>query len=450
MTCRIRGVYLQAESAMTTVDVDVEGTLFSHVTFNVSTNSILTADGQQLSLLNMETAETLTLTVAGGQAEVASLPNGTYTISVAEGAFEVLQQTIVVSGDATFDIVLDDRILAPYNMTADLDDDTHTLTLRWNQELIFSDSFEAYDDFATGQFGDWLTYDMDQQPVYPIALGSQTNIVSFPGSGTATNPTAIAPMVFNPWHTTPAMMPTDPAIAAPTGDKSIIFFSPQRVKADKWLISPLLDIREGYQLTVTAKGYSSLYPESIEFCVSDGGSLPDDFLTLSTVDNLTSEEWTIYATDLSSFEGESIRLAVHYTSTDAFLAQVDDFTVGPENGQGETIDYGNVVRYDIFLDGVKIGETTMPSFVITNLPDGHHLVAVQAIYKNGQSELVTYEVGQTVGIASVQRLPATATSEVYDLCGRRLDSPRSTVRGSQLKKGILIVKKDGKMQKVLK
>jgi translation elongation factor P/translation initiation factor 5A len=448
-TVGVQAVYLQAESAVTTVEVDVEDEQFSHVTFHVTTNSILNADGQELQLLNMETAETFTLTVANGQADILSLPNGTYTVSVAEGAFEALQQTVTVTGDGSFDIELTDRILAPYNMTADQDGDK--LTLRWNQELIFSDSFEDYDDFATGSFGEWLTYDMDQQPVYPIALGSQTNIVSFPGSGTATNPTAIAPMVFNPWKTVPAMLPTDPAIAAPTGDKSIIFFSPQRVKADKWLVSPLLDIREGYQLTVTAKGYTSMYPESMEFCVSDGGSHPDDFTPLSKIDRLAAEEWTIYATDLDNYAGETIRLAVHYTSTDAFLAQVDDFTVGPENGQGEIIDYGNVVRYDIFLDGVKIGETTTPTFVIDGLPAGHHVVAVQAVYKNGVSELATYEIGGTVGIAAVQHLPTASDGEVYDLTGRRVGkSSIFNVQSSMSKRGVFIVKKDGKMQKCFK
>ena len=62
---------------------------------------------------------------------------------------------------------------------------------------------------------------------------------------------------------------------------------------------------------------------------------------------LSSTEWTIYSTDLSVYAGEQVRLAVHYTSTDSFLAQIDDFTVGPEDGHGETVDYGNIDRFDI-------------------------------------------------------------------------------------------------------
>ena len=117
--------------------------------------------------------------------------------------------------------------------------------------------------------------------------------------------------------------------------------------------------------------------------------------------------------------------------------------MGPESGHGETIDFGNVVRYDIYLDDEKIGETTTPTFVISSLPEGHHVVAVQAIYKNGQSELVTYEVEGTTGLASTQRLTSLGNSEVYDLSGRRM----SSARGS---KGLYIVRQNGVTRKLLK
>ena len=206
------------------------------------------------------------------------------------------------------------------------------MKIRWNRSLIFSDSFEDYDDFATGSFGDWKTIDRDQQPVYPIGLGSQTNIVSFPGSGVGTNPVAIAPMVFNPWNTTPPMLPTDPAIAAATGDKRIIFFSPQMAKADKWLISPLIDINKDYVLSVKAKAYS-IYPETIEFGISDGSDNPDDFTIIAETGEIPSSSCMEYQLPLDEYEGQKLRFAVHYTSVDAFLAQVYDFTVGPANGE---------------------------------------------------------------------------------------------------------------------
>ena len=420
----VRATYIAAESDVTTVAVDVPGAdAFGRVTFSVTAQSKLGPDGQQLVLVSHATADSYTLTVSDGQASVASLPFGSYELHVAEGAFESYNQTIEVQGDTAVEIVLKDRILDPWNITVTQGDDG-SLSLRWNQELMFSDSFEDYDDFATGSFGEWLTIDRDQQPVYPIALGSATNIVSFPGSGTATNPTAIAPMVFNPWKTSPAMLPTDPAIAAPTGDKSIIFFSPQRTIADKWLISPLLDIHENYVLLVTAKGYSELYPESIEFCISNGSTRPDDFTTVSSVKKLSSTEWTIYSTDLSVYAGEQVRLAVHYTSTDAFLAQIDDFTVGPEDGHGETVDYGNIVRFDIYIDGVKVGESDVPQYVITALDKGSHVIGIQAVYQNGMSAITEYVIEDMTAIRNVETTTEDADGHLTDLLGRRVVMPK--------------------------
>ena len=443
-TVGVQAVYLQAESAVTTMTVSVAPTTdFSHVTFHVTADSKLSVDGQQLSLLSLESAESYLLTVSGGKAEMVSLPNGEYVVNVEQGAFEEYRQTITVAGDATIDIVLADHIITPYNITATAGNDG-SMTLRWNQELSFTDSFEEYDDFATGTFGEWKSIDRDQQPVYPIALGSQTNIVSFPGSGTGSNPKAIAPMVFNPWHTTPAMLPTDQAIAAPTGDKTVIFFSPQRVKADKWLISPLFDIHDNYQLSVTAKGYTSMYPESMEFCISDGSDQPDDFTVISVVDPVSSERWSVYQTDLSKYAGQQVRLAVHYTSTDAFLAQIDDFTVGPENGQGAFVDYGNVVRFDIYLDGQKIGESQSSSFVIDNLTEGYHVIGICAVYKNGQSEMAFYEMGTATAVNELdvnsgRNFAIHTTPALFDLSGRRLDSRMPMKKGIYVKNGKKVI-----------
>lgn len=442
-TVGIQAVYIKAESETTTVQVNVPAVNYSHIVFNVTANSSRSADGQVLSVTNLSTSETYELTIQDGKAEMFSLPSGEYVINVAEGAFEHVQKTFTVNGDATIEIVLSDHIIAPYNITATLND-KGVYVLRWNQELVFSDSFEDYPDFATGKFGEWESIDVDQNPVYPVALGNQSNIVSFPGSGTATTPTAIAPMVFNPWKTEPAMLPTDKAIAAPTGDKTVIFFSSQRTMSDKWLISPLLDIHEKYVLTVKAKGYSSMYPESMEFCVSDGSTIPTDFQVLSTVDNLASEQWALYETDLAAYVGQKIRLAVHYNSMDAFMAQIDDFTVGPEDGQGEIVDYGNVVRYEISVDGKKVGESVTSVFELPELSDEEHVIGIKAIYKSGESQVTEYILRSLASISYVM-LDASAPMTVYNLSGICL--------GNNLKSlpaGIYFVKQNGRTLKIRK
>jgi hypothetical protein len=235
------------------------------------------------------------------------------------------------------------------------------------------------------------------------------------------------------------MLPTDMAVAAPTGDKTIVFFSPQRAQADKWLISPEIDIHEGYVLQATLKSYDIMYPESVEFCVSTEGPHPFNFTPISTATNIPAGEWTIYQTDLSDYDGERVRLAVHYNSYDTFFLQLDDFTVGPENGGGETVDYGNVIRYDIYLDGTKIAETTTPAYTFTNLSEGMHNVGIIAIYQHGQSEMGTI----TINVDTAISLPTLSTNnsapQIFDLSGRKIKTP-SLSHGVYIMNGQKIVK----------
>ena len=424
-TVGVKASYLAAESEMVTTTINI-GSDFSPVTFNVTTESILNADGLHISLVSTDTSESYDITVADGKATIASLPHGEYVVNIEEGAFNEYQGTINVEGAMEVNISLTDRMVAPYNITADTDDDSGTVALHWNQELVFYDSFENYDDFATEVFGDWYTVDMDHTPVYPIALGDITNIVSFPGSGTGNNPMPIAPIVFNPWNTTPPMLPTDMAVAAPTGDKTIVFFSPQRAQADKWLISPEIDIHEGYVMQATLKSYDLMYPESVEFCVSTEGAHPFNFTPISSATNIPAGEWTIYQTDLSDYEGERVRLAVHYISYDTFFLQLDDFTVGPEDGGGETVDYGNVVRYDIYLDGLKVAETTTPAYSFTELSPGTHIIGIVAIYKNGESEMGTITINVSTSI-TIPTLSDTTSPQIYDLQGRKMEHAKSPI-----------------------
>ena len=443
-TIGVQAVYLKAQSGTTTIEANIPTDSYAHVAFHVTTNSILNADGQHLTLTNSETLTSYDLTITDGKVELASLPYGTYLALIEEGAFQRYQQSFDIQADKSIDIILNDNMLKPYNITATLNEQDATYTLRWNQELVFTDSFEDYADFATGTFGEWKSIDRDGNPVYPVALGSQTNIVSFPGSGTASKPTAIAPMVFNPWNTSPAMLPNDPAIAAPTGEKTIIFFSAQQTKNDKWLISPLIDIHDNYTMSVKMKAYSSMYPETMEFCLSSGSDNPDDFVTVSIAENIPADQWSLYQLDLSPYAGNSIRVGFHYISYDAFMTQIDDFTVSPEDGQGEVVDYGNVVRFEISVDGTMIGESTEPTFVIPVLSAGSHTIGIKAIYKSGESEVATYEIEGTAGI-TLNTISSTAPTAVYSLSGTYMGQGVKS-----LPSGIYLVKQNGKTIKIRK
>lgn len=446
-TLGVKAKYIATESELVTTTVTVPGqSTYCHVVFNVTADSKLSADVFPINLIDKATGETYVLNVNKGKAEILSLPVGSYIVHVVEGAFEEYEQTIEVTADAEFAVTLVDRVLSPYNVTADLTaetDGTVTAVMKWNQELNFYDSFEDYDDFATGSFGDWISLDEDKNPVYPVALGSQSNIISFPGSGTGTNPTAIAPIVFNPWNTTPAMLPTDVAMQAPTGEKEIVFFSAQQATNDKWLISPEITIREAQYLSVTAKSYSSAYPETLEFCISDGSTEPSDFTVLSTAASMSAEQWTIYQTSLTDYATKKVRIGIHYTSRDMFMAQLDDFTISQENGEGEVVDFGNIDHFNIYLDGTLVGTSTTSTYTLTGLTAGDHTVGIEAVYKSSKSDMTTYALTVS-GIGAVKAEAIPATAEVFNLQGQQLGSL------STLPHGIYVVKYNNKTVKIRK
>lgn len=464
-TFGVKAVYRLTETEISTMELAISNENCHRVTLNVTTNNEVSADGFDVDILNMNNGDLISAKVQDGKIVLESLPAGKYTLSIENPVYDTYREEIVVSDDVDKNIELKEHLFLPYNITVDLTEEgaVYDALVKWNQDLGFSDSFEDYGDFVTGEFGEWLTVDNDKLPVYPIALGSASNIVSFPGSGDAYNPTAIAPMVFNPYKTVPAMAPTDPAIMAPTGDKTVIFFSPQMAQADKWLISPAQTIRDGYVWQLTAKAYAQ-YPETVRFCISTSQDL-DSFTVLDEVE-LPYEEWTVYTLDLSAYAGQTVYLAVNYISTDAFLAQVDDFYVGPSDDSDSKVDVGNVLHYEVYLDGELKGEPQETQFAFTGLTAGEHTVGIKAVYKSGVSEMAEYTfnaqsgVGEVeadaftaVGVSGAVQVTASVPAEltIVDMAGRTLlaTEMQEGVKTFAVPAGVYIVRMNEKVMKVM-
>lgn len=444
-TLGVKAFYKAAESEMSTTTVTIPADNFAKYAINVSTNNGLSADGYTVTLVSQSTGKTYAGEISGGKLEFLSLPYDKYLLGITANNYDTYEQSVEVNADASIDIVLKEKIYNPYNITADVAaaaDNLFNVSLRWNQNLGFSDSFEDYEDFAQGSFGEWKSIDLDQKPVYSIGLGSSSNIVDFPGASTPDDPKAIAPIVFNAWTTTPAMY-IDPVILPPSeGRKQILFFSPQGAQADKWLISPQQDIRDGYVLRVTAKSYQEMYAESFEFCVSTTDAEPSSFKVISTASNM-SGDWTIYETDLSEYAGQKIYVGIHYVSYDTMWAQLDDFYVGSADGEGETADVGAVKNYQVYLDGEQKGTATEPAYTLTGVTAGTHTAGVKAVYESGMSELTEYQFNAaTTGISGTVADKADAAYEYFTLDGRKADA-------NNLKQGVYIRKNGNNAQKVV-
>lgn len=441
----VKAVYRKSETAIVDTTITISGDHLAKLVFSVTTNNSKSADGLNVQIVNRETSDAYSVAVAGGKAEFPSLPYGKYIVGVTSENYDAYDANIDVTADATQAIALTEKIVKPYNVTADTEKDAAgkmNVALKWNQNLAFNDSFETYPDFAQNTFGDWKSIDLDQHTVYPIGLGSATNIVTFPGASTTAKPTAIAPIIFNPLTTTPAMYPTDAAVKAPTGDKTVAFFSPQSNGANKWLISPLLDVRDGYKLHVSAKAYAQ-YTETMEFCVSTTDADPKSFSVLSKVDAAPSGVWTMYETDLSAYANKKVYLAVHYTTYDGFFTQIDDFYVGNPDGDKTSPNVGYVEKYEISLDGTKVGESVEPKYTLTDVSAGSHTAGIKAVYASGASEITEYTFNVVDGIEHLTTGGiVSGPTHYYNLSGQE-------VKSTNLPKGVYVIKSGNTTRKAV-
>ena len=472
-TFGVKAVYKSGvESGMSEIDFAVPAGGYSEVVFNVSVNNSLSPDGLTVDLVSVDTSDEYAVTVTGGKAVISSLPFGSYVATVSSEMYEDWSKEFVVGNDAEIDVELIERIFTPYNISADVVDDeqgAYTVTVKWNQDLGFSDSFEDYDDFAQESFGDWLSVDVDKMPAMPIALGTTSNYVqvTFPGASTTDNLTEIAPIVFNPSMTEPSLS-VDPWFTPVSGNKEIIFFNPYGdqvniTPTDKWLISPLQAVRDNYVVRFWAVGYD--WPEELEICVSTTDTEIDSFTKEADITTSCYGEWTQYEMDLSKYSGQSVYIGIHCVSVGGWVCLFDDFYVGPAE-EGELAYVGNVLSYEVFLDGVSQGTTDTPSFAISGVAPGRHTIGIEARYASGVSERAEYTFSTDAGIEDAADggvvvygasgavcIDATFDGEVevFTLAGQRIvEEPLQKGNASfAVPAGMYVVKFNGKAYKVM-
>lgn len=436
----VQSVYKASQSAIVDTTITISGR-YARVNAQVLTNNNKSVDGNVLVLTAKSSAETFTDTIKNGTATFASLPYGNYLAEVSAPNYEDFTTEFTINKDTTVSIPLTEKIIDPYNLTADVtydaDNQDYDAVVKWNQNLSFYDSFESYPDFATGSFGDWRTYDLDQHICYPISLNG--TVINFPGASTTDKPSAVPPLVFNPKSTTPAMT-SDAAVLAPQGDKTIIFFSPQQNGANKWLVSPLITVRDSFVVRFAAKSYTDMYGnDQMEVAVSTSGNDPQtsNFTTVSTINPVTAGQWTLYETDLKNYVGQQVYIGVHYVSYDCFFSQLDNFYVGNPSGSS-FVDVGAVGHYNIYLDGKLVGTSTTPTFTINSITAGTHTVGIEAVYTSGKSKIVTTTINTATGIEAVCTNKTDVSAPAYNLAGQRVSS---TYRGIVIQNGHKFIRK---------
>lgn len=243
-----------------------------------------------------------------------------------------------------------------------------------------TDSFEAYESFATQGVGGWTFTDMDNAQV------GKFQGITFPGI-------TYEGSVQSFWVMDASMEGANASFAAHSGGKYIAqIFNYDGSQCDDWAISPEL---KGIAQTVSfyAKSYSSIpsYAETFEVLYSTTDTSTDHFVKLGTYENVPNA-WTRY--DVALPEGAK-HFAIRCVSEGCYMLFVDDVTfvaAGATHGL-------EVEGYNVYRNRQKITEQPVSGtqFVDTAAPDGENKYMVTVAYNKGESvpgnEVVAGEAG---------------------------------------------------------
>ena len=193
------------------------------------------------------------------------------------------------------------------------------------QTTIFEDSFEAYEDFAIEDVGDWTLVDVDLKNTYGFTG------ITFLNSGV---PKAF--IVFNAAETSPPLEPSETSDwTARTGDRHMVCFaaSPTGGVAlnNDWLISPPITLGESTNVvSFWAKSCDAAYGlEKFKVGISDGsGTTGVTLLSTGVVTTPSNATWVQYSYAVpASFDGQEVYISINCVSNDQFGFAVDDFKV---------------------------------------------------------------------------------------------------------------------------
>lgn len=216
---------------------------------------------------------------------------GTYNITATKQNYTSVTQEVVVTANETTDATI---VMSISN-------------------ILFQDGFETYDDFAIANWGDWTLIDGDGAQTYGIQN------VTFANAGQP-----MAYLIWNPATTTPAVTTNFPAIS---GAKSAATFCANGTPNDDWLISKEFTASANCNVAFKAKSASAQYIDEFQVAVSTTGTDVADFTVISEGNVTAPVEANEFSYDLSAYDGQNIRVAIHCVSNDKFLFYVDDFVV---------------------------------------------------------------------------------------------------------------------------
>ena len=194
--------------------------------------------------------------------------------------------------------------------------DNYELPIAWR------DHFECYDAFIISDIGDWIMYDLDGGTTWGANAVDFEN-ESYVGTG----------IIYNDELATITGAPA-PEWDTYEGDQGLYFVASgangTTIPNDDWMISPEFSLSgiTSPVFSMKAKSVNDTYGLE-RFQIAVGNSTDySEFTIISDGDFIEAPtEWTNYEFDLSAYEGQNIRIAIHYVGNDSFVLQTDAFKV---------------------------------------------------------------------------------------------------------------------------
>ena len=288
------------------------------------------------------------------------------------------------------------------------------------------EDFESYVPFTISHFGEWTLMDIDGASTLGIQDGSgdfvQYDNVEAPMAFQVFNPSAVS--------LSPLYFPTH------SGSQVAAAFSAGRYTAnDDWLISPEVD---GAQtVTFWACSPNNNYygtQEQMEVLCSVEGKTIGSFKNVGSTITVPGQ-WTQYSADLP--EGARY-FALRCTSKDQYILFVDDITYR-KAGTGLKL-----LGYNVYRDGTRLNASpvTETKYTDNRSVDTDVTYSVKAVYNTGESRAANAVWDAASGIIGVGEDNGSAQVRIYDLSGRQMPL------GASLKKGVYVVRDNGKTRKI--
>ena len=191
--------------------------------------------------------------------------------------------------------------------------------------IVWRDYFECYDAFTTDDFGEWISYDLDGGTSW------SANAMDFENEGYVG--TAI---IYNQEQAIPSgNAPNEESLWNPyEGNQGLYFIasgaSGTTTPNNDWMISPEFSLNgiSSPVLSFVAKSLKDDYGlERFRIAVGNSSDY-NDFQFINDGDYIEAPtDWTNYEFDLTSFEGENVRIGINYVSDDSFMLQMDSFKI---------------------------------------------------------------------------------------------------------------------------